>query len=112
MRVPGWVWALVGLILGGGLLAPFASSLPDGLESVIEREAIIVEETELPAPLPDYEIPAAKNKRLGNVVASAIGIAVVFVLAFALGHLLSHRRRVIVSHPLQPEKSDCDASAQ
>ena len=31
MKVAWWAWALLGLVLIAGLLAPFASSLPDGL---------------------------------------------------------------------------------
>lgn len=89
MRIPWWVWALAAIVLLAGLLSPFASSLPDGLESVIERESVPVAERAQPSPLPDYQTPGARDERLGVFIAAAAGIIVVALVALAIGHLLA-----------------------
>ena len=94
MRPPWWVWAIAGTVLVAGLLAPYASSLPDGLESVIERHHISVTRTEQPSPLPDYQTPGVANHRLSVLVASAAGILLVFGATWAIGRVLSRRRPV------------------
>jgi len=102
MRVPWWVWALAATVLVAGLLSPFASRLPDGLESVIEREAIPVAQAEQPSPLPDYQTPGVRNPRLGVFIAAAAGVVLVTLVTLAIGHLAARaagRRRAEASAP-------------
>jgi cobalt/nickel transport protein len=103
MRIPWWVWALAGCILVAGLVAPFASSLPDGLEKTIERMNLKVSEGGPASPLPDYETPGMGGKRIGVFVASAVGILVVFAATYLFGRLLSRRSR--------PEAPDPESAA-
>ncbi len=86
---------LAGLTLSLALaffLSPFASSLPDGLEKVIERlvPAGRVREAKPPrfTPLPDYGVPGVKDERLSTGIAGAIGTIAVFVAIFFLGRAL------------------------
>lgn len=88
MRVPRWLWLLGGVVVGGGLLAPFASPLPDGLESVIDREGIQIKSVPQAAPLPDYQTPGVASPRLCAAVAAALGIAAAALLTLALSVVL------------------------
>lgn len=74
------------------LLAPFASSLPDGLEHVAERfgfagRAVAAQ----PAPLPDYTLPAiaAASPWVATVVAGACGALVAFGVAWFVARALA-----------------------
>lgn len=69
-------------------LAPFASPLPDGLESVAERLGFADAARALwPAPAPDYEAPALG--RAGSVLAGVLGTLAAAALAWALSRGLS-----------------------
>jgi len=76
-------------------VSPWASSLPDGLEKVIERfvPAERNEETEQRpfSPLPDYGIPGIGSERLSTGLAGIIGTVVVFAAVFFLGKALARR---------------------
>jgi cobalt/nickel transport system permease protein len=81
--------AAIGLMI---LLAPFASSLPDGLEHVAERlgfagRAVAAQ----PAPLPDYTLlPLADaSPWLATVVAGACGALVAFGVAWFVARTLA-----------------------
>jgi cobalt/nickel transport system permease protein len=65
-------------------VAPFASTLPDGLEAAIERIGLHPREPGWAAPLPDYQVRAIQNQWLSGVVAGAIGTLVAFGAAFVL----------------------------
>ena len=101
MRIPWWVWVIAGVVLVAGLLAPFASSLPDGLESVIHREQIPVAETEQPSPLPDYQAPGVRNERASVFIAAAAGVIAVVLVTLVIGRLLSRSRP-----PTDPESHE------
>ncbi len=105
MRVPWWVWVLAGCIVVAGLVAPFASSLPDGLESTIERMNLGVKEGGSNSPLPDYEAPGVGSERVGIFAASAVGIVVVFAATYLFGRILSRREKARTSDP-QSEQPD------
>ena len=79
------------------LLAPLASSSPDGLESVAERFGFI--ETAAGAPyelLPDYTIPLLGETPLSTILAGVIGVLIVAGLTIATVRLL--RRPAAGSH--------------
>ncbi|MFN3928866.1 MAG: PDGLE domain-containing protein, partial [Thermoflexus sp.] len=88
-RVPLWIAGLA-LMLGLILLAPFASSNPDGLEWVAEelgfRQAARPSMWGL---LPDYIIPGLPNQALSITLAGILGALLVFGLVIAL---LARRR--------------------
>ncbi len=74
------------------LVAPFASSLPDGLEHVAERFGFAsLAAASPPAPLPDYTlIPLAEaSPWLATVLAGALGALVAFVVAWFVARALA-----------------------
>jgi len=88
----------IGLMI---LLAPFASSLPDGLEHVAERfgfaESAIAAQ---PALLPDYTVvPLAEaSPWLATVAAGAIGALVAFAVAWFVARALAAPGRTTARH--------------
>lgn len=89
----------VGLFVGYGLLvalglavfvAPFASSLPDGLEHVAEKFGFAGQAAAppVPAPVPDYAMPGVSWAVGATALAGVAGALVVFALAWVLGRLL------------------------
>ena len=76
-------------------VAPFASSMPDGLEHVAERLgfAALASEASI-APLPDYSVEALAGSSLwlSTVVAGGVGTLVVFGITWLLARSLSTRR--------------------
>ncbi|GAB3645333.1 PDGLE domain-containing protein [Glycomyces tarimensis] len=99
--------ALVALVLGGGV-ALFASSSPDGLESVMlegcrtsadgeitggECTAQRAGEHEIGGPLADYGLSFVGSETLGGSLAGIIGVLLVFGLATGLFWLLARGNR-------------------
>jgi cobalt/nickel transport system permease protein len=88
-----------GLLVYGGLVtlglvlfvAPFASSLPDGLEAAAGALGF-AERARRPAfasPLPDYQVPLVGSPAAATVAAGIIGTLVVFVAAYLLARALA-----------------------
>jgi len=77
-------------------LSPLASSLPDGLEKVLEKllPGEPVEEGASPAsaPLPDYVVPGVKNKWVSTALAGLVGTIVVFAVALLMAKALSRKK--------------------
>lgn len=97
-----WSWALLLCFALAVLLAPWASSLPDGLERVAESLGFDHRAgVSFPAPLPDYTVPGVTGA-LAVSLAGALGTAVVFALALLLGRVLT--RPSGTAHP-GPEAS-------
>jgi cobalt/nickel transport system permease protein len=75
-------------------VAPFASSMPDGLEHVAEQLgfAALASEASI-APLPDYSVEALANSSvwLSTVIAGGVGTLVVFGIAWLLARALTAR---------------------
>jgi cobalt/nickel transport protein len=90
-------WYHTGLFISlflAGLLAPLASSMPDGLERVVEDLGFIDKgEILLSSPLADYLFPGIESGRLATSLAGVIGVLLVFALAWKLERLLSKGRR-------------------
>lgn len=99
--------ALVALALAGGL-ALFASSSPDGLESVMLEgcqtgadgeisggECALQQagEHEIGGPLADYGISFIDSEALGGSLAGIVGVLLVLALATGLFWLLARGRR-------------------
>jgi cobalt/nickel transport system permease protein len=73
-------------------VAPFASSMPDGLEHVAERLGFAAHAAQASsAPLPDYSVAtlAADSPWLGTVIAGGIGTLMVFGIAWFLARALA-----------------------
>ncbi len=90
-RVHGYVAASVLAALT--LAAPFASSLPDGLEHVAERFGFDARAGQLlAAPLPDYSTGLLSVPVASTLLAAAIGTVTAFVLAWLLARALTRPR--------------------
>jgi len=93
MRLKWWHIALL-ICLAVALLAPLASSSPDGLERVAKDKGFI--ESALEAPfqvIADYLFPGIENEALAAILAGIIGTLVLFGVAYGLARLLRLRKR-------------------
>jgi hypothetical protein len=76
-------------------VAPFASSMPDGLEHVAERLgfAALATEASTSAPLPDYSFEplAGSSVWLSTAIAGGVGTLLVFGIAWWLARALTAR---------------------
>jgi hypothetical protein len=73
-------------------LAPFASSLPDGLDKTAQTLGFADRALSLwPAPMPDYGLPWARLARVAPAVAGTIGTLASAVLAWAISRSLAIR---------------------
>lgn len=89
-------WWVIGLAVAAVvaiLAANFASSDPDGLDSVAINQGFegAGKEPGLQV-LPDYTIPGIDGT-VSTIIAGIVGIAIVFLLVFLLGRLLARRRK-------------------
>jgi hypothetical protein len=90
-------WWLVGLslaVLVVAVLAPLASSDPDGLERVAIDVGFAEQGTD-PAfeVLPDYSVPFLGDSTLPLIVAGVIGVVLLFAMMWLLGRVLARRAR-------------------
>ncbi|MCL5985259.1 MAG: PDGLE domain-containing protein [Actinobacteria bacterium] len=91
---------LIGLIISTALvflIAPFASSWPDGLERVAINLGFAQKGMSLPtlrSPLPNYMLNFIKNERLSTVLAGLIGVMVIFLLVYVIGFLLKRKQNM------------------
>ena len=94
-RLGRWWW-VVGLAIAAAVvvvLAPLASSDPDGLERVAGDQGFL--ETARDAVysiIPDYTVPGIDGN-LSTIVAGLIGVVIVFGLMILLGRVLARRRQ-------------------
>lgn len=81
-----------GILIGGGLitiilavLSPLASSHPDGLEWVAEKQGFLsVARDSIYNLIPDYVMPGLSNETVATIIAGILGVVIVFVLALGL----------------------------
>lgn len=91
---------IIGLIVSAALvllIAPFASSWPDGLERVAINLGFIEKGEGLPvlrSPMPDYMLNFIKDERLSTILAGLVGITVMFLLVYVIGLLLKRRQNM------------------
>jgi hypothetical protein len=87
-----WVAGVVIAALVVIVLAPLASSDPDGLERVAEDHGFLESARDaLFSLIPDYAVPGVDGN-LSTILAGLIGVAIVFVLMLGLGKVLARRR--------------------
>jgi hypothetical protein len=78
---------VLGLVI---FVAPFANSLPDGLEAVAARLGFesAARDPVVPAPAPDYAVPGVHWAVGATAAAGLAGAVVVFALAWLLARWL------------------------
>ena len=88
-----WVAGLAIAALVVVILAPLASSDPDGLERVAEDQGFLGSARDaLFSIVPDYAVPGVDGN-LSTILAGLIGIVIVFGTMTLIGRLLARRRR-------------------
>lgn len=94
MRREIWIGLLVALIIAG-ILSPYASPNPDGLEKVAETKGFL-EKSEgkevIHAPVPDYVMPGITSEGAATAVAGIVGTLVTFAGALLVGRLVQSRQ--------------------
>jgi len=96
-RFNGFVWLILGIsLLMALILSPFASSSPDGLESVAQAKGFAHrgEQWRLwnHAPLGDYAIPWIKNEKASAAFSGLIGTLAIFLTSLGIGKLIKNRK--------------------
>ena len=84
---------IIGLIV---FVAPFASSLPDGLEKVAMRLGFgskAVRQTFVSVPFTDYKLPGISSVSISTIAAGFIGMLLVFVMSVILAYVLFPKSR-------------------
>ncbi|MEW6182708.1 MAG: PDGLE domain-containing protein [Bacillota bacterium] len=95
MRREIWI-VIVAAVIVAGILSPFASSDPDGLEKVARTNGFIDKgegKAVVHAPMADYTLPGVRSEGVSTAVAGIAGTALTFVIAFGAGRVLRLRRR-------------------
>ncbi|MDD1764189.1 MAG: PDGLE domain-containing protein [Methanobacteriaceae archaeon] len=85
----------LGLIILLGIIAPFlASSEPDGLEATLEQAGTVESDdtNSYESPMPDYSLPILGDSPSSLILASVIGILVVFGLTYSVMLILKKQK--------------------
>lgn len=94
-RLGRWWW-VIGLAIAAVVvivLAPLASSDPDGLERAAEDLGFLEQARDAVfSIIPDYTVPGVDGD-LSRILAGLIGIVIVFGAMIVLGRLLARRRQ-------------------
>lgn len=94
-RLGRWWW-VVGLAIAAAVvvvLAPLASSDPDGLERVAGDQGFLESARDaVSSIIPDYTVPGIDGD-LSTIVAGLIGVGIVFGLMIVIGRVLARRRQ-------------------
>ena len=94
-RVGRWWW-LIGIVIVALVvivLAPLASSDPDGLERVAEDNGFIAQaENVVGGLLGDYAIPGIDDPTVSTILSGLLGVAILLAVVFLLGRVLARRK--------------------
>jgi cobalt/nickel transport system permease protein len=89
-RIKGWLVPVVSIFLVAGVLSLFASTWPDGLDSVAEKlqfdELAENVRVSLPTPFADYTFPGLD--KIGTSIAGIIGSTLCFAIAFGIAKVI------------------------
>ncbi|MCS7090921.1 MAG: energy-coupling factor ABC transporter permease [Verrucomicrobiota bacterium] len=104
--VEWWPWALI-LCCGLAILAaPWASTLPDGLDKVAEEFGFAEKARAcIPAPLADYTMPGIGVETVAVAGAGLTGLVAVLALSLVLGRLLTRPSSGAIQSPEEPARS-------
>jgi cobalt/nickel transport system permease protein len=98
-RVRFWSFVVSMFVIAIALavfISPFASSAPDGLESVAIQHGAEGAAADTPvwrfSPLPDYQLPGIHSAGLSTALAGLIGTAALFIVVVLIGRALGRRR--------------------
>ena len=92
MRLRWWIAAYL-FLLAVVLLAPLASSAPDGLERLAEDEGFAERASDAPfSVLAGYLFPGVENETVASLLAGWVGVTVIFLLAVGVAVTLKRRR--------------------
>jgi cobalt/nickel transport protein len=93
-----WSFVVVVLVIAAALalfVSPFASTSPDGLESVVQAQGESASEGtpvwDL-SPMGDYRFPGVESEALSTGLAGLIGVVGLFVVVVIVGRALGQRR--------------------
>lgn len=79
------------------LVAPFASSQPDGLERVLADNGVTVPEpakkSESDSPFVGYQVPAVEDEAKAIALTGVIGLAVMFFGSYAIAKMMLRAKR-------------------
>jgi hypothetical protein len=89
------VLVAIGLLL---LVAPHATSLPDGLEQVASSLGFSkgTATAGTVSPLKDYQLPGIRSAATATIIAGLVGAVTVFALSFLLARVLTRRNSIPV----------------
>ena len=92
MKLRWWIAAYL-LMLALVLLAPLASTAPDGLERLAENEGFAESATDAPySVLAGYLFPGIENETVAALLAGWVGVTAIFLLAGGLALTVQMRR--------------------
>ncbi|MEM3551184.1 MAG: PDGLE domain-containing protein [Candidatus Bathyarchaeia archaeon] len=84
----GYFKALIIVLLAFAVLAPFASTYPDGLETVVETLKVEEAQAAWEGLMPDYTLPNVENQYFSTLTSGFIGTFIVLAAAFIIGKTL------------------------
>ena len=94
-RVGRWWW-VIGIVIVALVvivLAPLASSDPDGLERVAEDTGFIGQAQNVVGGLfGDYGIPGIDDPTVSTILSGLLGVAILLVVVFLVGRVLARRK--------------------
>jgi len=85
-----WLVPVVSILIIAGVLSLFASTWPDGLDSVAEKYRFKDKETtivKIPTPLADYKVQGVDGK-ISTSIAGLVGSGVAFGVAFGIANVV------------------------
>jgi hypothetical protein len=88
-----WVVGIAIVALVVVVLAPLASSDPDGLERVAEDNGFIGQAQNVVGGLfGDYGIPGIDDPAVSTILSGLLGVGILLAVVFVVGRLLARRR--------------------
>ena len=89
----GWVIGIAIAVLVVVVLAPLASSDPDGLERVAEDNGFIGQAQNIVGGLfGDYGIPGIDDPTVSTILSGLLGIGILLAVVFLVGRVLARRK--------------------
>lgn len=92
MKIKWWQIALAVCLLIA-VISPLASSSPDGLEKVAEKQGFVGLAQGAPFQvIADYVFPGIKNEAVATILAGLLGTIVLFGFVYGISWLIKSRR--------------------